>query len=105
MHYVIREILDSGTDNVRKAEEIAEIEKSIGIAKRIFSGEFTYCKSCGDYFLSRSFFQESEIVEERICTYSDPINSGGDEYKDGKVEYTYMYCPKGCKHKIRRKEI
>lgn len=105
MHSLIKVILDSDIDNKSKAEEISKMEESIQIAKRIFSGELTYCKTCGDYFLSRSFFQDSETVKERICIYSDPINSGGDEYRDGQVKYTYMYCPKGCKHMIKREEF
>ena len=105
MHPVIKEILDTVTDKQRINEELSDIEASIGVAKRILSGEFGYCKTCGDYFLSKSFFQESEIVKEKICTYSDPINSAGDEYRDGQVRYTYMYCPKGCKHRIKREEI
>jgi hypothetical protein len=106
MHYVIKEILDSScTTNQQKAEEINKIKESINIAERIFSGEFAYCKSCGDYFLSKSFVEETEIVDERVCVYSDPINSSGDEYKTKAVGYTYKYCPKGCKHVVARKEL
>ena len=106
MHYVIKEIMNcSSTTNKQKAEEINKIKESIDIAERIFSGEFTYCKSCGDYFLSRSFITDTEVVDELVCTYSDPINSGGDEYEKKPVRYTYKYCPKGCKHKVNREEF
>lgn len=105
MHPVIKEILDSSISNKEKVAEIEKLKASINIIEKILNGEFTYCKKCGDYYLSKCFFQDSETVKERICIYSDPINSGGDEYRDGQVKYTYMCCPKGCKHMINREEI
>ena len=104
MHHIIREILDSSSSLEKKKAEIAELRESVELVERIFSGEFAYCQKCHDYFLSKSFVVDTEIVTERVCTYSDPINSGGDEYEDKKVRYTYKYCPKGCKHKINREE-
>lgn len=105
MHPIIKEIFDRNTTPEKKAKEIEEIKASIEIAERIFAGELAYCMKCGDYFLSKSFVVDTEIVTERVCTYSDPINSGGDEYEDKKVRYTYKYCPKGCKHTINREEF
>lgn len=104
MHPVIKSILDKDISMEEKKEEIQEIKKSIELAERIFTGELRYCKKCGDYYLSRSFFTDTEIVEENICTYSDPINSGGDEYERKEVKYMYRYCPKGCKEVISRSE-
>lgn len=104
MNSIIKEILNRDISNEKKAAEIADIKASIEIAEKIFSGEFAYCMKCQDYYLSKSFIRDTEIVTERVCTYSDPINSGGDEYEDRKVRYTYKYCPKGCKHKINREE-
>lgn len=104
MHPSIKEILDSNRPTEKKAAEIAELKESVALAERIFSGEFIYCQKCHDYFLSKSFIRETEIVTERVCVYSDPINSGGDEYEDKQVRYTYKYCPKGCKHIINREE-
>ena len=104
MHQIIKEILDSDYPNDKKIAMVKEIKDSVEIAEKIFSGEFAYCQKCGDYFLRRSFITEMEIVTERVCTYSDPINSGGDEYEDKQVRYTYKYCPKGCKHTINREE-
>ena len=104
MHPIIKEIFDKNITSDKKAKEIADIKASIEIAERIFSGEFAYCMKCGDYFLSKSFVVDTEVVTERVCTYSDPINSGGDEYENKKVKYTYKYCPKGCKHIINREE-
>ena len=104
MHPIIKKILDKDISTEEKATEIEELKASIEIAEKIFEGEFTYCKKCKDYYYSRSFFEDTEIVVEPVCTYSDPINSGGDEYENRKVRYTYKYCPKGCKHQINREE-
>lgn len=103
MHPIIKEILDKDITVEKKAAEVAELKESIELAERIFSGEFTYCKKCGDFFLSKSFLVDTEIITERVCTYSDPINGDFDvQYK--KVRYTYKICPKGCKHQINREE-
>lgn len=104
MHNIIKNILDSNITNQKKMEEIEAIKESIIIAEQIFTGKFAYCKTCKDYFLSKSFFEDTEIVNEKVCTYIDPINSGGDQYENRPVRYTYKYCPKGCKHKIKREE-
>ena len=104
MHIIVKEILKADITLQDKKNKIKELQESIDLANRIFSGEFTYCKKCGDYFLSKSFFTDSEVVNENVCIYSDPINSGGDEYQMKKVKYTYKYCPKGCKHLITREE-
>ena len=104
MHQIIKEILDSSSSLEKKKAEIASLKESVELVERIFSGEFAYCQKCHDYFLSKSFVVDTEIVTERVCIYSDPINSGGDEYEDKQVRYTYKYCPKGCKHQINREE-
>lgn len=104
LHVFIKEILNSDITLIDKKRKIQELKDSIELAEKIFTGEFTYCKKCGDYYLSKSFFTDQEVVEENVCTYSDPINSGGDEYTRKKVRYTYKYCPKGCKHQINREE-
>ena len=85
-------------------EKLNEVKKAIEIAEEIQNGKFTYCKKCDDYYLSKSFITEQEIIEENVCVYSDPINSSGDEYKRQKVRYTYKICPKGCKHTVNREE-
>ena len=102
MHQVIKDILDRDISVDDKKKLVAKLKESITLAEQIFSGKFTYCKKCGDYFLSQSFIVETEVVSERVCTYSDPINSGGDEYENKDIRYTYKYCPKGCKHTINR---
>ena len=105
LHIIVKEILDSDITNIDKKRKIDELKESIEIADKIFSGEFTYCKLCKDYYLTKSFFIDSETVDENVCVYSDPINSGGDEYQRKRVKYTYKYCPKGCKHLISREEL
>ena len=105
MHDYIKQILKNDTTSKEKQAEIELLKSSIEIADKIFSGEFAYCKKCDDYYLTRSFFTETEVIEERVCVYSDPINSSGDEYETKKVSYTYKYCPKGCKHQINRQEL
>ena len=102
LHEVVKNILDSNETLEEKKRKLNEIKKDIELAEKIFSGELGYCKKCGDYYLARSFFTDTVVVDERVCVYSDPINSSGDEYENKKVRYTYMFCPKGCKHEINR---
>lgn len=45
------------------------------------------------------------MKRESVCIYADPINSGGNEYADRDVLYTYKICPKGHKHLVNRKEL
>lgn len=87
-----------------KERALLELEKDIDVAKKILSGEYKYCELCDDYYLSKSFIPLLEEKEEEICTYVDPINSGGNTYKNGIVTYRYLLCPKGHKHLIDRKE-
>lgn len=84
--------------------ELDKLAKDIENAKGLLSGKYAYCKNCDEFYLSKSFFNECETKDIRICTYSDPINSGGDEYVDGYADITYKICPKGHKHEINRIE-
>lgn len=105
MNNTIKEILTMKVKIELKKEALQSLKKDIEIAEKILSGDFIYCENCDDYFLSKSFFTEKEIKEEKICTYTDPINSSGNEYKNGKVRYTYRFCPKGHKHIVYREEV
>ena len=105
MNSVIKDILKRKVNIEDKRNALNSLEKDIEIAKKILSGEMIYCENCDDYFLVRSFFQDTETKRESICIYSDPINSSGDEYADRDVLYTYLICPKGHKHLIDRKEL
>lgn len=102
LNEIVKNILDSNETSEEKKRKLDEIKESIEVAEKIFSGELIYCKKCGDYYLARSFFTDTEIVDEQVCVYSDPINSSGDEYENKKVRYTYKICPKGCKHRVNR---
>ena len=105
MNSVIKDILKRKVNIEDKRNALNSLEKDIEIARKILSGEMIYCENCDDYFLACSFFQDTETKRESVCIYSDPINSGGDEYADRDVLYTYLICPKGHKHLIDRKEL
>ena len=85
-------------------KELDELAKDIEEAKGLLSGKYTYCKICDDFYLSKSFFEEKETKESRICVYEDFINSGGNQYADGYIDIVYKVCPKGHKHEISRTE-
>lgn len=84
--------------------ELDDLAKDIETARGLLSGKYTYCKDCDDFYLSKSFFEESETKEARICIYEDYINSGGNEYADGYIDIVYRICPKGHKHEVSRSE-
>ena len=54
--------------------------------------------------MDQSFFTEKQTIITQICTYRDPINSGGNNYVDGYADITYRVCPKGHKLVVDRKE-
>lgn len=105
MNSVIKDIIKRKVNTEDKRRALDSLEKDIEIARKILSGEMIYCEDCDDYFLARSFFQDTETKRESVCIYADPINSGGNEYADKDVLYTYLICPKGHKHLINRKEL
>lgn len=105
MHNVVKDILKQKVKIPTKERELQSLKEDIEIAEKILSGEFIYCENCDDYFLSKSFFTEEETKEEEICIYNDPINSSGNEYKNGKVKYIYKICPKGHKHIIYKEGV
>lgn len=105
MNKIISDIINSNRSKEDKEMDLDVLLEDINCAKGILSGKYTYCGDCNDYYLSKSFFEETEMKQEKICTYCDPINSGGDEYRDGAVMYAYSVCPKGHKHRISRTEI
>lgn len=104
MNKSILNILNLEVKEDEKIKKLNELADEIEWAKKIVSGEFKKCKCCNDYYLTKSFFEETEEKKTRICTYSDPINSGGNDYADGVVRITYEVCPKGHKNEIDRKE-
>ena len=104
MNDVIKEIIESNMTKHEKLDALNKIRDDIDIAKDIIAGKFKYCKKCGDYYLSESFITRNETKPTRICTYQEPINSGGNDYADGYADIVYEICPKGHKHEISRKE-
>ncbi len=87
----------------KNEEELRKLEDDIKVVKDIFSGKYCYCEDCSDYYLSESFICKEEVNEESVCIYKDPINSGGNEYKNKLVRKHYTICPKGHK-KIKYSE-
>jgi len=88
-------IIESNDSNKKKIEKLESFIEEAKIAIDIVNGKYKQCPKCKDYYLSKSFLSEEEIKEEQICTWEDPINSGGNEYKLGKVKYIKTLCPKG----------
>ena len=104
MEKVIRDIIDRKVAKEKKIKELDKLADSIEMAKGILNGEFKYCPKCDDYYLASSFGTKKETKPTKICVWSDPINSGGNEYKDGYVDIEYSICPKGHKIETSRKE-
>lgn len=104
MNKVIKDIIDRNCSKEDKNKALNILSEEIEIAKGILSGKYIYCSECDDYYLAKSYFTEVESKESKICTYQDPINSGGNEYEDGYVDITYRICPKGHKHILSREE-
>ncbi|MBR5508991.1 MAG: hypothetical protein IKV59_02950 [Lachnospiraceae bacterium] len=104
MQEIIKNILNNGLNKSEKIEQLDKLSNEIQLAKDILSGKFKYCSDCDDYYLAESFLKKQETERAKICTYEDPINSGGNEYRDGFVYITYSVCPKGHKHVINREE-
>lgn len=104
MEKIIEEILKRKTSDEAKIKALNKLQQDIEIAKDIISGKFKYCEDCNDYYLRESFLSKQETKPARICTYNDPINSGGNDYADGYIDIIYEVCPKGHKHEISRKE-
>lgn len=104
MHDFIKSIINSNQSLEEKIQILNNIKDSIKMAENILSGKYKYCPECDDYYLTESFLSRSVTEKARICTYSDPINSGGNDYADGFADITYDICPKGHKHVIDRQE-
>lgn len=104
MHDFIEKIVKSPQKAPNKLKVIEELRQELKIAEEIIKGKYTYCEECDDYYLSKSFVSEIEHEDCKICTYSDPINSSGNEYVDGIAHVTYRICPKGHRKEIHRYE-
>ena len=104
MNKAILDIMNSKCLKEDKIKALNILTEQIEMAKGALSGKYIYCKDCDDYYLAKSFFEEKETTEAKICVYQDYINSGGNEYADGYIDITYRICPKGHKHELERHE-
>lgn len=103
MNKFIKDILERQSNTDAKAE-LETLQEDIQVALGVIEGEYKCCPKCKDYYLTKSFVTETETHNAKICTWEDPINSGGNEYEDGYVDITYSICPKGHKREISRNE-
>lgn len=104
MNDVIKKIVESKLSKDEKIHSLKKLSDDIEMANGILSGEFVYCAECDDYYLAQSFLIDTKTENTQILIYSDPINSGGNEYADGYVDITYSICPKGHRKQIARSE-
>lgn len=104
MNDVIKKIVESKLSKEDKIQSLKKLSNDIEMANGILSGKFVYCAECDDYYLAKSFLTEEKTEKTQILIYSDPINSGGNEYADGYVDITYSICPKGHRKQINRSE-
>ena len=105
MNAIVREILQGNGTNDDKAKALNELQADIALAERVLSGEYSYCKECDRYYLMKSFQHKAGREKVQICTYQDPINSGGNEYTSGTAWISYEICPCGHVHEMGRIEI
>ena len=104
MNDVIKKIVESKISKEDKIQSLKKLSDDIEMANGILSGKFVYCDECDDYYLTQSFLTDMETEKTQILIYSDPINSGGNEYADGYADITYRICPKGHRKQIGRSE-
>lgn len=91
----IEEIIN-GSHSIREKEALIN-RLSKELLEEIRSG-YKLCPRCNTYYRETTWDTVTESKTERVCIYEDPINSGGNEYKDKLVKRTYEVCPVG--HKI-----
>lgn len=104
MNKIIEDIINNNSTKEEKIKALDLLSEHIEMARGIISGKYMYCPDCNDYYLTKSFFTETETLESKICVYEDWMNSGGNEYSDGFLDITYHICPKGHKHMIHKRE-
>ena len=97
MNAVIKDIIYRKCDKEDKIKALNKLRDDIDVAMNVLSGEYKYCEVCDDYYLAKSFLCETKNEYETVCTYSDPINSGGNEYGRKLFRNVYAICPKGHK--------
>lgn len=96
-------IINQSLSTTKKRSLLYEFKESIELALKYLE-EYEYCSVCKDFYLSKSFITDVRYDTENVCTYSDPINSGGNEYERRKIKYTERICPKGHVVKVINRE-
>lgn len=102
MNPVIKDILVRTCSKEEKEKALSALEDEIRIVRGVLCGEYRYCEDCDDYYLAKSFLEETGTVQGKVCTNWDPIS--GNEYADGYIRTTYSICPKGHKRAIGTSE-
>lgn len=95
MDKTIKNILDRYCPKSDKLKALESLQQDIIFAKGVLEGKFRRCPHCDDYYLVKSFQVTSRNEDVQVCTYEDPINSGGNEYSVQKMHRKYSICPKG----------
>lgn len=93
----IEDILHGSYSVKEKLKLIDELSKDF--VKEVKIG-YRYCSKCNNYYRDKSWDITSETKIESVCIYQDPINSGGNEYKDKEITRIYCVCPMGHKELI-----
>ena len=100
MNKEIENILKNNKNKEEQLKALIKIENDIHFAKKAIDGIYKYCPECDDFYLTKSFFYEITTEEEVVCTFEDPINSGGNEYATRFARVKYRICPKGHKERV-----
>ena len=94
MNDVVKKIIESKLSKEEKIQSLKKLSDDIEMANGILSGKIVYCAECDDYYLAQSFLTDTKTEKTQILIYSDPINSGGNEYVDGYADITYSIITK-----------
>lgn len=103
MNPVIKDILVRKCKQEDKEKALQSLTEDIEKARLILSGYYRYCPDCDDYYIAGSFLHSTVTEPSKVCTWEDPINSGGNEYKDVIKTTQYLICPKG--HRLKQEEF
>lgn len=97
MQNCIRELLEKDISAEEKQQYINELKESIKFAENVIQGNLTFCPTCKNYFITRSFFEDFSIDPEEVCVYEDVKNPRNNKYETRRIKNRYRICPKGCR--------
>lgn len=97
--YEIDEILN-GSHSVY--DKLNLIKKLCAKLEMEVTKDYIKCPKCNQYYRANSWDIIERAEEELVCTYDDPINSGGNTYDTKLIRKMYNVCPVG--HKFERLE-